>query len=144
MVSISLSGGMWVKVAASAVAIVLLGAQGNESPREGLYSVHQAQAGRLAYGTYCSNCHGVDLMGPQAPLKGPAFLSLGRDNGMTIGTFFDFIVRDTPAGRVDSLSHDEYLAIMAYILSQNGYAAGRSPLRFERAMHERTLIGARH
>lgn len=60
---------------------------------------------------------------------------------MTMGTFFDFIVRDTPANSLTSLPKNDYVEIMAYILRRNGYAAGPSPLRFERAMRERTKIG---
>lgn len=60
---------------------------------------------------------------------------------MTMGTFFDFLVRDTPANSVASLPNRDYVEIMAFILERNGYRAGASPLRFERAMHETTKIG---
>lgn len=122
-------------------ALVLTFAFGEASSNRKLYTFVQARAGERAYGTYCSACHGADLRGPQAPLVGPAFLSLGQDRGMTMGTFFDFIVRDTPANSIDRLPNRDYVEIMAYILMKNGYAAGTTPLAFDRAMHERTRIG---
>lgn len=121
--------------------IVLTFAFAQASQRHTFYTFVQAQNGERAYGTYCASCHGVDLRGPQAPLIGPAFLSLGHDRGMTMGTFFDFLVRDTPANSVASLPNRDYVEIMAYILRRNGYASGPAPLRFEQAMRERTKIG---
>ncbi len=104
-----------------------------------------AQVGRgaHAYMAYCSSCHGVDLGGQQAPLRGPAFTSLGKDTGMTLGTFFDFIVRDTPGGGTSRLLHEQYVEIMAYLLAQNGYSPGATPLRFDEAMRLRTPVEAR-
>lgn len=122
-------------------AMALTFAFGEASPRRTFYTFVQSQNGERVYGTYCASCHGVDLRGPQAPLIGPAFLSLGHDRGMTMGTFFDFLVRDTPANSMASLPNRDYVEIMAYILRKNGYPAGTTPLRFEQAMLERTKIG---
>lgn len=115
------------------IAAISLPARGEDS-RPRLFTAQQARAGAHQYATYCATCHGTDLRGPQLPLAGPAFVSMGTDTGMTLGDFFDFIVRDTPAGSLNSLSHEQYVAIMAYIMQQNGYAAGSQPLRFERAL----------
>ncbi|GAC1311881.1 MAG: hypothetical protein NVS2B3_05810 [Vulcanimicrobiaceae bacterium] len=123
-------------------AMSLTIASGKASEHRTFYTFVQAESGKRVYGTYCSSCHGADLRGPQAPLVGPAFVSLGHDNHMSMGTFFDFIVRDTPANSIGSLPHRDYVEIMAYILKMNGYAAGTAPLRFERAMRESTMIGA--
>jgi hypothetical protein len=117
-----------------------LGTAALGAPRERYFTSTQAADGARFYGTYCASCHGVDMRGPQAPLVGPAFTSLGSDGGMTLGTFFDFIVRDTPAGRVAPLPRGAYVAIMAYILQRNGYPAGTVPLTFERALHATSRI----
>lgn len=122
-------------------AVLLTFASGEASAHRTFYTFVQARNGERVYNTYCASCHGVDLLGPQAPLVGPAFVSLGRDHGMTIGTFFDFIVRDTPANSIASLPKRDYIEIMAYILNRNGYAAGATPLKFEEAMREPTKIG---
>ena len=112
----------------------------------GLYTTQQAAVGAREYATYCASCHGADLSGPQAPLRGPAFTSLGTDQGMSLATFFAFIVRDTPAGNMGSLSHEQYVAIMAFLLKENGYVAGSKPLRFGAAMHltQRIAQGGRN
>lgn len=122
-------------------ALALTFAFGEASPRRTFYTFVQSRNGERVYTTYCASCHGADLRGPQAPLVGPAFLSLGHDRGMTLGTFFDFIARDTPANSIGSLPKRDYVEIMAYILRMNGYAAGTTPLSFDRAMRERTKIG---
>lgn len=111
-----------------------------EIARRAFFTERQARLGEHQYGAYCSTCHGSDLRGPQLALKGPAFTSLGKDTGMTLGQFFDFVVRDTPAGSMTSLTHEQYVEIMAYIMQQNGYLAGSEPLRFERAMRLKDRI----
>ena len=111
-----------------------------ETSSGGFFTERQARLGEHQYTAYCSTCHGSDLRGPQLALKGPAFVSLGKDTGMTLGQFFDFVVRDTPAGSMTSLTHEQYVQIMAYIMQQNGYIAGSKPLRFERAMHLKERI----
>jgi polar amino acid transport system substrate-binding protein len=122
------------------VTALSLPAHGATSP--GFFMEAQARSGAHQYMAYCATCHGTDLRGPQLALKGPAFVSLGKDTGMTLGQFFDFVVRDTPAGSMTSLSHEQYVEIMAYIMQQNGYVAGSRPLRFERALHLKELIAA--
>lgn len=122
-------------------AMALTFAFGDASPHRTFYTLVQSQSGEHVYRTYCASCHGVDLRGPQAPLVGPAFISLGHDRSMTMGTFFDFIARDTPANSIGSLPQRDYVEIMAYILRMNGYSPGNTPLRFARAMHESTKIG---
>jgi polar amino acid transport system substrate-binding protein len=106
-----------------------------------LYTAAQAEMGAHQYAAYCVTCHGADLRGPQLPLKGAAFESLG-ETGMTLGQFFDFVVRDTPAGSMQSLTHEQYVEIMAYIMQQNGYASGDRPLRFDEALRSKTKITA--
>jgi mono/diheme cytochrome c family protein len=107
----------------------------------GLYTTAQAELGAHQYAAYCVTCHGADLRGPQLPLKGPPFASLG-ETGMTLGQFFDFVVRDTPAGSMKSLTHEQYVEIMAYIMQQNGYASGNRALRFDEALRSKTKITA--
>ncbi len=137
---------LWTTVAAgSALALSLcFGSEATARPQpEVSFTGAQVGLGAHAYMAYCSNCHGVDLGGPQAPLKGPAFTSLGKDTGMTLGTFFDFIVRDTPGGGTTRLTHDQYVEIMAYLLAQNGYSPSATPLRFDQAMRLRAPVAER-
>jgi mono/diheme cytochrome c family protein len=140
MMNVSTRRAANIVAAALLVAALSLPARGEPSHQQTYFTARQAQAGAAEYGAYCAVCHGTNLAGPQIPLKGPAFASLGRDTGMTLGMFFNFLVRDTPAGSISSLSHEQYVEIMAYIMQQNGYAAGPQPLRFERAVHLNTLI----
>ncbi len=138
---------LWTTLAAGIALAVSLcfgsEATARPQPADVAFTGTQVALGAHAYTAYCSSCHGADLGGPQAPLRGPAFTSLGKDTGMTLGTFFDFIVRDTPAGSMNSLSHEQYVEIMAYLLAQNGYAPGPKPLRFADAMRLRGPVESR-
>jgi mono/diheme cytochrome c family protein len=144
VVEVKMSGGPLLRAmiisVTFAIAAMALPARGERSDRH-LFTEAQARGGAIDYAAYCVTCHGRDLRGPQLPLKGPAFTSLGKDTGMTLGQFFDFVVRDTPAGSLNSLSREQYVEIMAYIMQQNGYAAGTRPLSFARAMHLTTRVG---
>ncbi len=125
----------------AASAAISIPARG-EPAAHGIFTEQQARAGARDYAAYCVTCHGADLHGPQIPLAGPSFVSLGRDTGMTLGQFFDFVVRDTPAGSISSLSHEQYVEIMAYIMQQNGYATGPRPLLFQQALDLKDRIAA--
>ena len=87
------------------------------------FTVSQAQAGEVAYQDLCASCHVSDLAGAfEAPeLAGPTFL--GMWGGRPASDLFDYAkVAMPPAGRKPT---DEALThIVAYILQQNGMAAG--------------------
>lgn len=102
-----------------------------------LFTAAQAQTGQADYGRYCASCHGADLRGITGPaLVGPDFAK--ASDHYTLGLVFGGMVDTTPAGAPDSLSHGEYIAIMAYILAKNGYPAGAAALTFTGAKHSGT------
>jgi alcohol dehydrogenase (cytochrome c) len=114
----ALTGGVWFPDAV---------AQSGVTP--GIYTAAQAQRGREAYALRCADCHGPNLEGAGAPaLAGPAFRKVwGRPN-RTIDDLF-YIVRTTmPRPSSGSLSTDQYLDLLAYLLQQNGLPAGAEPL----------------
>ena len=45
-----------------------------------------------------------------------------------------------PMNAPASLSHEQYLAILAYILKQNGYPAGSKPLAYGAAMNSKITM----
>ena len=104
-----------------------------------LFTSQQAVEGKALYSVRCASCHGDALQGGSAPaLAGPEFASawsadeLAADWAESKRTVddLDFIIRTTmPKGSVGKLGVEEYTAILAYILEQNGYAAGTTPLR---------------
>ena len=92
-----------------------------------VFTAEQAAAGRAAYQANCASCHVADLGGRnEAPqLAGADFMNSWRTR--TAQDLFEFIQATMPPGG-SPLSPDAYLSIAAYILQQNGAAAGGQAL----------------
>ena len=109
------------------VAIVLLAPQAAvaQATKPALYTDAQAQAGAAIYSQSCAACHGPQLEGVAAPaLKGSAFGDMATAQGMTADQLLDVITNTMPQSDPGSLKTDEYNAVTAYVLQQNGYPAG--------------------
>jgi mono/diheme cytochrome c family protein len=102
----------------------------------GLYSSKQAAAGATAYAQNCARCHGANLEGVSAPpLRGSDFTSVpGGGSKLTVHDIFKYMTSLMPAGNPGSLTHDQYAAVMAFILKENGNAAGSKALSYSAAM----------
>jgi mono/diheme cytochrome c family protein len=100
-----------------------LGAQAPSAPP--VFTAAQAEAGRTAYQTTCASCHSGDLGGNgEAPeLAGSSFMGSWRSQ--TTQDLFKYVQGMPPGG--PHLAADEYVPIVAYILQQNGAAAGDQP-----------------
>ena len=94
------------------------------------FTPEQAEAGREAYDRVCARCHLGTLAGSfEAPeLAGPNFRTFWR--ARPVRELFEAVVA-MPPGREGLLGEDVYADILAYMLQQNGYAAGGA--RFEAA-----------
>ena len=90
-----------------------------------VYTKAQAAAGAKTYAANCSRCHGDKLEGVSAPALRGAGSGIAGD---TVTQAYTFISTQMPAGNPGSLSSTEYVNVMAYILSQNGHAAGSASL----------------
>jgi mono/diheme cytochrome c family protein len=115
----------------SAVALVaavphLAGAQ---AAKPALYTADQATAGAAVYSQSCAACHGPQLEGVAAPaLKGSVFGEMATAQSLTADSLLDVIVNTMPQSDPGSLKPEEYAAVTAYILQQNGYPAGTTAL----------------
>lgn len=113
------------------VVIVLLAplAAGAQGAKPALYTDAQAQAGAAVYSQACAACHGQQLEGVAAPaLKGPAFGEMANAQELTADALLDVIANTMPQSDPGSLKPDDYNAVTAYILQQNGYPAGSAAL----------------
>lgn len=98
------------------------------------FTTSQQQAGQKLYDQSCAQCHGSQLEGGAGPpLTGPNFETLSKKVGARVGDIFTFMATNMPLNEPASLSHDQYVNIMAYILSKNGYKSGGSALTYARA-----------
>jgi cytochrome c len=105
-----------------------LGASQQKSVTQGVYTVEQAGRGATVYQDQCETCHGDPRTGgDDAPnLAGEDFVD--HWNGKTI---FDLAVRlqtTMPASDPGSLTRQEYVDVIAFILNQNAFPAGKEEL----------------
>jgi S-disulfanyl-L-cysteine oxidoreductase SoxD len=96
---------------------------------DGVYTDDQAARGKTQYNTSCSACHMEDLSGSgQAlPLAGDAFMDIWE--GQTMNDFFQLVQGTMPQDKPGSLTADQTLDIMSYILQQNKFPAGKDELK---------------
>lgn len=106
-----------------------------------LYAERQADRGARLYSQHCAVCHGAQLQGVVGPtLKGTAFAE--PDDGFTVGGMFTFLSTEMPAGQPGSLKKDEYAAVMAFLLRENGYRPGADELTYAKALRSSTPLVA--
>jgi mono/diheme cytochrome c family protein len=96
---------------------------------DGVFSESQAARGKENFLTgRCGGCHKLDLTGDRGPaLKGDDFLA-HWENGRVV-TLFDKIRETMPPNAPNETTDDAKVDIVAYLLQQNGYPAGKSELR---------------
>jgi len=95
----------------------------------GDFTKAQADAGKLIFDKTCAVCHGDHLQGGVGPaLSGQMFLSVSQYQKISADYFYHFMSTHMPLTNPGSLTKEEYLSIMAYMLEVNGYPPGSQPL----------------
>jgi mono/diheme cytochrome c family protein len=97
----------------------------NATVRDGVYNEEQAKRGRATYDAKCGACHDGGTMGPE--LWGDPFLT-GWEN-KPVGAFFTRVQTTMPEDAPGSLTEDEVLDLVAYVIQMNGFPAGEKPLQ---------------
>ncbi len=110
-----------------------------------LYTEDQAARGALAYYQNCAMCHGPLLDGQSGGYSGPAlkgaeFADPSYD--FHLSDIFNFVAKLMPAATPGSLTHEQDVQIMAFILQQNGYPSGSNELVYESA--EKSMVPIRY
>ena len=120
----------WHSQLAFAVLMLLaMNVRADDPAAEGFYTEAQALRGGQLYEQHCIACHGGKLEGnPGAPLTGPAFLGRWADGQHTVDDLFYVIRTSMPYSAPGSLSKQQYVDVVAYILKSNGYALGDAEL----------------
>lgn len=92
------------------------------------YTEDQASRARLVYMENCARCHGRALQGTGAApsLAGGNFIA--RWDGESLDDLHYVVSALMPLDAPGSLEDDTYTDLIAYILQQNGFVAGESPL----------------
>ncbi|MDH3441274.1 MAG: c-type cytochrome [Gammaproteobacteria bacterium] len=122
----------FLSVVGTLLLVAAVGAQNAATVNTGVYTAAQSERGELKYLRNCRECHERNLMGGGyddiPPIKGDEFLS--NWTSWSVGDVFDFIETEMPPKEKDRVGIEplDYADILAYILSQNGYAPGQEEL----------------
>lgn len=95
---------------------------------DGVYSAEQAARGQKAYVAECARCHG-DMLGgidDAPPLTKDHFLDAW--NGKTVGRLADLTRRTMPPETAGTMSRPLTIDLVAFLLSVNGFPAGKTDL----------------
>jgi cytochrome c5 len=120
-----------MRVALAAIlAAVLFPSANAASIWAGVYTEAQARRGEAIYPSVCGRCHGYKLDGapddpdmfPTPPIAGPKFLR--KWNGASLATLFEYTRTTMPEINPASLSDQEFVALIAYMLSFSGTPPG--------------------
>ena len=95
---------------------------------DAVYTDAQAKRGAAVYDASCASCHGADLAGADVapPLSGFEFGS--NWDGQTLDALVERIRRSMPQGAPGSLTRQESVDVVAFMLSKGGLPAGPSEL----------------
>ena len=110
-------------------------------PESGVYTAVQAASGRAVYERECAVCHQTNLQGSfEAPqLAGESFLRFWAD--LSPGDLFVRVSGSMPPGEEGSLTDEEYVDVVAYLLEANGAPAGGTVLAATADVPIGTLAG---
>lgn len=88
----------------------------------------QVDHGKDLYVEFCQICHGTQLNNGQfaTPIKG--FFFENSWGGKTLGELARYTWEEMPKGNGKSLRVEEYIATVAFILSNNGVEASETPM----------------
>jgi mono/diheme cytochrome c family protein len=99
-------------------------AAGQTTVQDKVYSQAQARQGLAVYDKECASCHDGGTMGPE--LWGDAFVKEWK--GRSVSALFDRIDQTMPAESPGTLSDQEVLDVIGYVLQQNGFPPGEKAI----------------
>jgi S-disulfanyl-L-cysteine oxidoreductase SoxD len=118
---------MRIAIGLALLAGAIVFASESVSVWDGVYVEAQSARGKALYGEQCADCHGANLKGETAPaLAGEAFVNSW--NGLSADDVFEYMKRSMPRGAAGSLSREQTADILAYMLTANGFPAGKKDL----------------
>src|SRR5262249_22927353 len=113
-----------------------------KTTRDKLYTKEQAARGADQYVKFCEKCHTPEKVpaGKKAdpPLKGEKWLEAWADRPLR--ELYGTIFHTMPSDRATSLSPEQALDAVAYILQMNGYPEGTTPLKNDEAMKKAVIV----
>ena len=120
----------------SALTMILVALAAWAEPRsvnDGVYTRDQAKTGEALYAEHCLQCHDKKYFRPV----------LKRFEGQPIGIMYTVMSTSMPESNPGYLSEQEYVDILAYILSLSRYPRGDAPLDYQNGALNELMIEAR-
>jgi mono/diheme cytochrome c family protein len=110
-----------------ALAGALHARSAQDSPKttsDGVYTDAQAKRGESVYSQSCAPCHGPDLAGlDTAPsLTGAEFNASWKD--LPLDDLFERVRTTMPADGPGSLTREQYVDVVTFLLSRDGFPPG--------------------
>lgn len=102
---------------------------------DGVFTEAQVARGRAVYPGACGQCHGRRLNGAPDDPDMPSTPPLARARflrtweGRSLATLFEYTRATMPQDNPGTLADEEYVDVMAYMLSVGGLPAGEADLR---------------
>jgi alcohol dehydrogenase (cytochrome c) len=111
------------------------------SQQNGIFTEAQARRGAALYDGKCASCHGARLEGGSAAaLAGAKFMARWGDGKHDADDLY-YITRTTmPFGAGGTLSNQQYIDVVAFMLQANGYRAGAAELKPDSAALKKLRI----
>lgn len=107
---------------------------------DGVYTAAQAERGKTQYGQSCATCHMDDLSGSgQAlPLAGDEFM--GTWEGQSVADLMGLIHDTMPQDKPGTLTPEQTLDTIAYLLQYNQFPPGKEELKNDPAELKNIII----
>jgi len=118
-----------LKALATGVLLSLAGSlHAQQSILDGVFSSSQAAIGAQLYGQSCIECHGATLRGGEAgpALTGAAFWD--KWSGQSLAALYQITASTMPVNNPNGFSAEQYAALIAYMLQQNGLPQRADPM----------------
>lgn len=111
------------------------------SQQGGVYTDAQAQRGQTLYAGKCASCHGAQLEGASStPLLGSRFLAKWGQGNHNVDELYYITRTQMPYGAGGTLTEQQYIDIIAYILKANGFKPGGRELSTNEALLKQIRI----
>lgn len=131
----------WSVIVLPAVILLALVSRPASGQQSITFSSAQAQRGQNLYAKHCASCHGLQLTGGSAsPLAGSRFMAKWGQGKHNVDELYYITRTQMPYGAAGTLTAQQYIDIVAYLLKSNGYKAGEKPLPADSATLQKFLI----
>lgn len=138
-----LAGGFAV-AGASSSALAVEATPAGKAAGDGIFSTEQSKRGEAVYNANCAMCHQPDLGGkePVPELAGDKFLAHWLNHN--VGELFTRVSTTMPQGKPGSLTHDQYMDVIAFIIDSNGFKSGTTDLKADGDALKAITISGNH